>query len=456
MRRIVGVLLFMTLGLLGATASDLYLKELKAYLSSKPFALKGAMYTYDFDGDGYIGYNEWIYESLQSGKTYRLLGTEPSENNAFGFYEVDVDLKGLVPLGYFAFINFDMDEDKRFSWIYLSSDGKVAKLMGVNATGFFDYLYVDGSAYIPDLCYSIENGEVFIVYEYKDFPYILGSYDTPGFSWALDVQGDIAYVADGSMGIFAIDTSHKTRPTPLLHIDTFHALDVAVDQKDGYGVVADERSVRYLNLKDGCVAQTIAFGDTMVTKVALDREANIAYVGTFDDGVYYYEAAPRKLKPLGHLDIEGEISDLAVVDGKLYALSATQGVLIYDMSDPKHPRYERCITLQKAQAFAVARDVIYVSFENSKDIVAIDKGSWEQNRFEAKEIVTRPVVDEDGSKLYLLNKVASISVYTLDDPLNPCEADTIYLPYPATDMEVVDGCGYVTMGGDGFKIVELQ
>ena len=103
----------------------------------------GKFYTYDFNHNGHIDYNDWVYESLHTKKRYRLLAHPPTPDNAFGFAPVDVDLSGAKVAGYFKRIDFKGD-DPRYSWIYLrESDKKIYKLMG-SENGFFVYFDLDG------------------------------------------------------------------------------------------------------------------------------------------------------------------------------------------------------------------------------------------------------------------------------------------------------------------------
>ncbi len=131
--------------LLAATASNIYINELVNYLTSKPFKVDGKFYRYDFNKDGTIAYNEWVYIATANQKAYRLLATTPSQENAFGFAPIQLpsDLNSN-PDGYFIKIDFPLDQDRRFSWVYVTNNGKVYKLMGATPQNTFDYLDIDG------------------------------------------------------------------------------------------------------------------------------------------------------------------------------------------------------------------------------------------------------------------------------------------------------------------------
>ncbi len=136
--------------LFGATADPTYVQELKQHIMTQTFTVNGKFYAYDFGKDGQLDPNDWIYVSTETGKAYRLLATTPNDTNAFGFAPVELptDL-AADPNGYFIQLNFPLDQDQRFSWVYASKEGKIYKLMGATEQNTFDYLDIDGNG-TPD------------------------------------------------------------------------------------------------------------------------------------------------------------------------------------------------------------------------------------------------------------------------------------------------------------------
>ena len=126
-------------------ANESYYQELLHYLHNKTFAINGKFYMYDFNKNGKIEYNDWIYLDLEHNEQYRLLATSSTPNNAFGFAKIDPVTLPKQPDGYFVFIGFAKD-DSRFSWVYITyKSHEVYKLMGATAEGYFRYLDIDGN-----------------------------------------------------------------------------------------------------------------------------------------------------------------------------------------------------------------------------------------------------------------------------------------------------------------------
>ncbi|MRI83800.1 MAG: hypothetical protein C6I00_05195 [Nitratiruptor sp.] len=133
-----------------------YLEELLHYLTSKSsFPINGKFYPYDFDRDGTIAPDEWIYISLPERKGYRLLATPPSPKNAFGFAPIPLPpgLQEDKPAGYFIYVDFPKDPDPRFSWLYVTATKPhlVYKLIGATPENTFAYLDLDGDGHFDPL-----------------------------------------------------------------------------------------------------------------------------------------------------------------------------------------------------------------------------------------------------------------------------------------------------------------
>ncbi len=124
-------------------AQESYLSALINFLQHRTFTIDGYFYRYDFDNDGKIDYNDWIYEDRQSHRQYRLLAIPPTPQNAFGFQPLSHPVTLSHVDGYFVYIGFD--QDTRFAWLYIDRQThKLYKLMGSTPQGYFRYLDIDG------------------------------------------------------------------------------------------------------------------------------------------------------------------------------------------------------------------------------------------------------------------------------------------------------------------------
>ena len=147
MKQTAKAVLILLLFTLFAFGSSIQLQDLYNYIVSKnPWTIEGWLYRYDFGKDGQYEYDDWLYVS-RNGNAYRLLGTIPSRDNAFGLFPLSSIPSDIgAPWGYFIFLNYPKDSVRRFSWLYLSlKSGKIYKLVGVEpSTHYFNYLDLDG------------------------------------------------------------------------------------------------------------------------------------------------------------------------------------------------------------------------------------------------------------------------------------------------------------------------
>ncbi|BCD68757.1 LVIVD repeat-containing protein [Nitratiruptor sp. YY09-18] len=466
MKKIV-ILVFMGIwfSLFGATASSDYINDLKAYLTSKSFAIKGLFYPYDFNNDGYISYNEWVYESVKEHKYYRLLGTEPTPQNAFGFKEIDdIDLCDCDPSGYFIFIDFPRDSDKRFSWIYLSKNaGTIYKLMGADPiTHEFDYLQVGNSWALPNLTFNIENGQAFIVYKtVKAFSDIVGGYDTPGFSWNVMRDGNYLYVADGAKGVQVFSIANPYFPEFLYTLHTYgHVYDVAFDASSNFLYIADgKKGVTLYDLSSGDIACNLGLDHAEIIDIALAPDEKTLYLAAGEKGLYIIDVVDKnRIKLLRH--IKGCVYQVQVLQGRLYVCDSCKGLGIYDLADAQKPKLLTRVQTHGMKSFSIDSqgDFAYISYWGASKFSIVNLQTQEIQDVSTLYEVYKPVLSPDGQKLYLLNTIATISVWDVSDPQNPSLVKTIYLPYPALDLQFSqDGkFGFIACGGDGIKVVNIE
>ena len=156
LRFIAFVSLSLSMALAAVTASPSYVTNLKEFLQQHDFALNGKFYMYDFNHDGSIARNDWLYIDTASGQAFRLMGKTPTQNDAFGWLQLSSLPSDLpsAPSGYFIFINFPQDQQlyhtNAFSWVYIDRNSMgVYKLMGADQNHNFDYLD-ENSDGVPD------------------------------------------------------------------------------------------------------------------------------------------------------------------------------------------------------------------------------------------------------------------------------------------------------------------
>lgn len=101
--------------------------------NSTSLAISGSFCAYDFNGDGTLASNDWVYTSFSDNNTYQLLGTEASDANIFGWLSANVS----VSTPSFYMLRYG---NEALDWLVFTTDGKsVYKLDGANSDNTFKY-----------------------------------------------------------------------------------------------------------------------------------------------------------------------------------------------------------------------------------------------------------------------------------------------------------------------------
>ena len=174
MKRVVVVVYFSVLAAFGTNLQHLY----EYMLSKNPWQINGWFYRYDFEKNGYE-FNDWLY-LVKSHRAYRLLGITPTPTNVFGWLpllSIPQDLSDVA--GYFIFLDYPLDPNRAFSWIYLSKEGGIYKLEGADPnTHFFKYLDIDNDGKadsLPGLIYKKEGDRIYFEIVCDNLPGLLCS-----------------------------------------------------------------------------------------------------------------------------------------------------------------------------------------------------------------------------------------------------------------------------------------
>ncbi len=156
-----------------------YEDQIRYYLDGKTYEIDGKFYSYDFDSDGKIDYNDWLYIS-KGGSVYRLFGIEPTNKNRFGWQAIelpqDFRIKGEFQ-GYYLFIDYPNDNERIYSWIYMSKNGNIYKLIS-------NRLSEDSDTFIKRLTFaqldlltaSIENERISFSFPMQLPPFRISTY----------------------------------------------------------------------------------------------------------------------------------------------------------------------------------------------------------------------------------------------------------------------------------------
>ena len=340
--------------------------------------------------------------------------------------------------------------------------------MGVNKNHFFQYLtFSPGAIGLSDLTFQIDNQKLSFVYKnQRAFSDIVSSYDTTGYSWNIAVsEGDKAYIADGDGGLYVLEIGEISLYYPNLytHSNITPIVDVALDiEHNRLYAAKNSQEIVVFNantLEQIGVIQLPESHEIVQLALSDDKKALFALDGLHS--VYIIDVSSANYPVIKRLN--GEFSYIDIYNNKLYIVDSSKGVCIYSLKeDACKPCFKKELTISGLNSAVPSADgsMLYASAYGSTKLYLLhtDPGKMHLNKsIENHHEICKVVVDNKRHKLYTLNEVASIDVYDITQKDEPRYIKTIYLPYPALDMQISSSgkLGYLANGGDGFKIIRL-
>jgi hypothetical protein len=213
----------------------------------------------------------------------------------------------------------------------------------------------------------------------------VGYYDTPGWAYAVQINWPYAYVADWDKGLRIINVSNPSAPYEVSYIDTRGlARDVAI--YNGYAYIADKMNgVRVIDVRDPknpTEVQSPSFNNECKDARAVYADGGFIFVADGMCGLRVFEAAAPehyaqvdtlgvandviasgnmvyvaasagggvqairfdidrtvvpavlRLTPINSIDTEGEAYGVDLSGQLLYVADGSQGIKIYNVSDP--------------------------------------------------------------------------------------------------------------------------
>jgi len=244
---------------------------------------------------------------------------------------------------------------------------------------------------------------------------IVNSVEMPGFTMAVEVEGDHAFVGyRGGVAIF--DVRNGEEPQPL-------------------GRVALDSMVHQIEILDGLAF--VASGDGMYVMNISDLESP---------------------EVIGHVDEIGETKGLAI-DGDRVFVSCTSGdVISFDISDPSDPKQLSKRVLEKWNPFIVVQDNLAYVCNRKEGLVVLNVSKDKFiRRVSATATGHEPFcIALDGEHALIADKEAGLTIWDVRLPRRPQEVSTLELGSFAYGIELVDSLAYISGNKDGVYVVDVS
>ncbi|MEO1008960.1 MAG: GC-type dockerin domain-anchored protein [Planctomycetota bacterium] len=215
-------------------------------------------------------------------------------------------------------------------------------------------------------------------------PRTVGRYGTPSGIGAIDVDDGIVTIADSANDLRLLD-ARDPAGTPVLGTAGFGddtLFDIAIDGDTGYTVFrtggVQDTGIRVVDLSDPARPASIAtlpladlFGG-----VALDGAMLFATSGADAPSIVAISVAdPTDPRVVGTTPLADPVLEVAARDGLVFAPSTSEGLVVYDATDPGALVEIATLDVGPANRVALGSGVAYVKVGSSFDdarIVAVD------------------------------------------------------------------------------------
>lgn len=168
-------------------------------------------------------------------------------------------------------------------------------------------------------------------------PRRVGTIDTPGQAYGIDVSGSYAYVAAGSAGLHVVDISEPLQPVLVATVGTEERdVDVTVVGSYAY-VAAEEAGFRIIDIAD-------SQAPVVVASLTLPGDANgvavlppFAYVASGGAGLHIIDISQPDAPLIVSQFHELYARSVFVVGSHAYVATERDGLQVVDVSDPVNP-----------------------------------------------------------------------------------------------------------------------
>ncbi len=340
--------------------------------------------------------------------------SNPNKIQHLSNYHTPGSSKGVVLLNNYALVGdddqglqiIDIKDPKKPRWV---SELAPESLAGIGLA--YTMKLVNNTLYLAD-----HRGGFHII-DLSDIkhPKRLGSYNTPGKSWGIDVFQNFVFVADDASGLLVFDATNVNKPE-------------LVGQFNPGGQAED------VLIKD-----------------------NLAYVTFFDKGLYILDIRePQNPKVIGRVAIPGNARGIALAEDLAYVAGWESGLHIVDINKPETPRIVGSYdTDGAAWGVNIKEGIAYVlDWWGGLKVIDVQQPS---NPVYLGQYHARDTLQQLRSKnkyLFAASGSGGLQVFDIKNPINPIWTTGVDFNGKAQDIWLDEDRAYVAAGDGGIIILD--
>ncbi len=289
-------------------------------------------------------------------------------------------------------------------------------------------------------------------------PVSVANYRSPGYAYAVVVEGDRAYVTGRNDGLWVVDISQPTDPKEIgFYPIPGEAHGLAVSEQFAY-VAAYSRGLRLIYVADPGDLHEVGFYDVPTAGRDVALGGNYVYLSDGGQGIRTLDVTnPKAPREVGFNDQMGITHGLIVRDDFAYVTDEL-GLKIVSIADPLTPEI-RGFLGTGGIATAVDVDGVYAYVAdgafgmrviNIADPAApLAVGAPHDTLGEAQGI------DVSSGYAYIADGPGGLHIVNVTDPANPTTSNVVDQISDAKDVVVSDNFAFVLNGGQGLQVVDV-
>jgi len=287
----------------------------------------------------------------------------------------------------------------------------------------------------------------------------IGSFNTEGTSWGVDLSHEFALVADESNGICVIDVSDPMRPELVATCRTEDRAQRIKTQGE-FAYIADmDGGLRIIDISDPEVPFETGFMDVIQPAQGVAVSGNFVYLGVTRGGVRIIDISdPDNPNLISHCATNGAVIGLYILNDLLYVADWDAGLCVIDVSDRRNPEVIGSVDTP-GNAWQVKVQGNYAYLADGPSGLRIIDISDPRN----PEVIAAIDTPDDAVGLFLIGSIVFISdqdsglrLIDVSDPANPAGLAFHDTPDEAHDVVVRNGLAFVADEESGLRIFDVS
>jgi hypothetical protein len=195
-------------------------------------------------------------------------------------------------------------------------------------------------------------------------PVPLTTFDTPGSAQDVEVSGNVAYIADGTPGLHAVDISNPAAPLLLSTAATGYATAVTVAGSLAFVGISGGTggALRIVDVANPAALTVVGSLDLPQSAFDVQVRGDHVFVADFTADVKVVDVSNPSAPILVTTLVTPDYSTALEIDGDLMVVGDAQFVLVVEIADPANPVITSAVeSADQIWALALRDDIVYVA-----------------------------------------------------------------------------------------------